>query len=299
MDLRAIYESLSLHDVDGFVQRHQEENLHLEFKRVSNPDLVGDDKRHLARVLSSFANSAGGIIVWGVDARRNAEGTADAASALHEIEPLGILISRLNEYTGQATEPIVAGVLHRAIEMVPGRGYAVTLVPESNGGPHMAKLGEDRYYKRAGDRVYRMEHFDIADMFGRRARPKLELTIRPRSGGTELIFGLKNVGRGIARAPYLALSCPPPFRRSPYGIDGNRTEAIQKLVADNPHAPWRYPARADFVIHPGVTVEIGVLMRTGNDTPLAAEGVRLSYAIACEGMPLSEGEHLVPHAELR
>lgn len=29
----------------------------------------------------------------------------------------------------------------------------------------MAKLEEDRYYKRSGDSFYRMEHFDLEDMF--------------------------------------------------------------------------------------------------------------------------------------
>lgn len=117
-----------------------------------------------------------------------------------------------------------------------------------------------------------MEHFDISDMFGRRTRPRLELTARSRSNGNEIIFGLKNIGRAVARAPYLAISCPVPFHRSPYGIDGNGNEAIKMLVADNPAPPWRYPASADYVIHPGVTLEIGCLTRENNVTPLALRG---------------------------
>jgi hypothetical protein len=295
MDLRTTYESLSLDVLREYVARKQEENLHLEFKRVSNPDLTSNDKKHLARMMSAFANSAGGLIVWGVDARR-IDGI-DCASGLHEIEPLGLLLSRLNEFTGPAAEPTLAGVQHRTIEATAGRGFAITLVPESDIGPHMAKFDDDRYYKRAGDRTYRMEHYDIADMFGRRQRPKLELTLRPRTG-REIVFGLKNTGRAIARAPYLAISTQPPFRRSPYGIDGNRNEGIQFLVADSPAPPWRYPAKADEVIHPGVTLEIGCLMSANNATPLAPEGVRVTYSIACEGMQLVEGQTLVPTADI-
>jgi len=36
-------------------------------------------------------------------------------------------------------------------------------------------LGEDRYYKRGGDRFYKMEPFDVADMFGRRRAPVLHV----------------------------------------------------------------------------------------------------------------------------
>ena len=296
MELLVVFEELSASMLQDYVSRRQEENLQLDFKTLTEPKMErGDDKRHLAQMLSAFANSSGGLIVWGVDARPNDDGV-DCAVALREIPRVAVLLTRLNELDGIAVNPIVGGVRHRIIPSVPGSesGYAATLVPESDAGPHMAKMGEDRYYKRSGHRRYRMEHFDIADMFGRRARPKLELTARPRSNGNEILFGLKNIGRGIARAPYLAISCRLPFRRSPYGIDGNRNEGIKMLVADNPAPPWRYPASADFVIHPGVTLEIGCLTRENNATPLAPEGVLIAYGIACEGMQLLENTLLLP-----
>ena len=34
----------------------------------------------------------------------------------------------------------------------------------------MAKLGENRYYQRSGDQFRMMEHFQVADMFGRPGR---------------------------------------------------------------------------------------------------------------------------------
>jgi predicted HTH transcriptional regulator len=60
-----------------------------------------DDKRNLAKCLSGFANSSGGIIVWGVDARKNAQGI-DCASAASEIASIRQFLSRLNELTGEA-----------------------------------------------------------------------------------------------------------------------------------------------------------------------------------------------------
>jgi schlafen family protein len=136
----------------GFVARKQEENLQLDFKGLTEPNMErGDDKRHLAQMLSAFANSSGGLIVWGVDARPNDDGI-DCATALQEIPRVAVLLTRLNELDGAAVYPIVGGVLHRTILAEPGStsGFAVTLVPESDSGPHMAKMGEDRYYKRSG-----------------------------------------------------------------------------------------------------------------------------------------------------
>jgi hypothetical protein len=204
MSLTETFDHLGAHEIAEFIRLGQEEHLHLDFKSVSNANLRGnDDKRNLAKCLSGFANSSGGIIVWGVDARKNAQGI-DCASAPAEIAPVRLFLSRLNELTGDAVSPIVDGIRHKAIETTQDRGFAVTLVPESESGPYMAKLGEDRYYKRSGGSFYRMEHFDLEDMFGRRQKPRLLILLgnlpTPDDNTLEdLRFNIQNTGRAIAR----------------------------------------------------------------------------------------------------
>jgi hypothetical protein len=112
-------------------------------------------------------------------------------------------------------------------------------------------------------------------------------------------FGLKNIGRAVARAPYLAISTAPPFKRSPYGIDGNHHQGMPRLVHESPMPPWRYGATADDVIHPSVARDVARLTRENSMTLIAPEGALITYSIACEGMPLIEGTHLVPVADLQ
>lgn len=84
---------------------------------------------------------------------------------LKEIGPFELLLSRLNQLTGDAVDPTDPGVRHRIIHRTrKGDGFAISMIPENDSGPHMAKLGEDRYYKRSGGSFYKMEHYDIADM---------------------------------------------------------------------------------------------------------------------------------------
>jgi len=204
MDLNETFERLAVDQISEFVRLGQEENLHLEFKTIANSNLRGgDDKRNLAKCISGFANSSGGIIVWGVDARKNAQGI-DCASATKEIVSPRIFVSRLNELTGEAVSPVVDGIRHKTIEITPDLGFAATLVPESDSGPYMAKLGDDRYYKRSGDSFYRLEHFDLEDMFGRRQRPRLLVRLNnllfSADNTQELLrFTLQNMGRAIAK----------------------------------------------------------------------------------------------------
>ena len=169
MKLLNSYNELSLEDINDFVSLKQEENLTLDFKTINNANLTNkDDKRNLAKSLSAFANSSGGLVIWGVEAKKNKKGI-DCATGLKEIEDIRLFLSRLNEFTGMAVSPIVDDVRHRIIETSANKGIAITYIPESSSGPHMAKMGEDRYYKRSGDSFYRLEHFDLEDMFGRRS----------------------------------------------------------------------------------------------------------------------------------
>jgi predicted HTH transcriptional regulator len=204
MNLSETFDRLGLKEIEEFLELGQEENLQLDFKIINNANLNGsDDKRNLAKCISGFANSSGGIIVWGVDARKNAQ-DVDCAVGRKEIKPIKLFLSRLNTLTGQAVSPIVDGIRHRAIETSENSGFAITLVPETESGPHMAKLGEDRYYKRSGDSFYKMEHFDLEDMFGRRQQPKLELQIETSPAtddnpSEDVTFRIKNSGRAVAK----------------------------------------------------------------------------------------------------
>ncbi len=292
------FQALTVEMLKHYLELHQEENLHLDFKLLEGgPDLGNrTDRKTLAIALSGFANASGGLIIWGVNARKNADGL-DSVIDLPGLANATLLLARLNELTGEAVDPITDAVEHRIIGTLDnGRGFVVTMVPASDSGPHMAKLGENRYYKRSGDSFYPLEHYDIADMFGRRPKPLLKLTHRIRNPGprAEIIVGLKNHGRGSARAPYLSVKTAAPFHQHWAGLDGNRHEGLPLLVEQSSPGTWRYGARSDFVIHPGVNHEVLSLTREGNVTPVPAAGVQVRYEIACDDQPLTEGSLIVP-----
>lgn len=295
------FETLTLLDVEEYVARGQEENLHLDFKLVKDASLSStDDKKNLACALSGFANSSGGLIVWGVDARKNSDGV-DCAIALRPIEQVSLLIGRLNSLTGEGVDPSVSQVQHRAIETKAGRGYALTVVPESETGPHMAKLGENRYYKRNGDGFYKMEHYDIADMFGRRRKPKLTVFYRIVGVGqqAEVHLGLRNDGRATARAPFFAFETEGALLRSRYGLDGNGNEGLQWLRAANSDLQWAYGGGMDFALHPAMAHEVASLSLGIPARPAPTEDVVVRYVVACEDQPLERSVMHIPIGELQ
>ena len=297
MNIFETFERLSIEHLREYIARGQEEHLYLDFKLLKDASLASsDDKRNLARALSGFGNSSGGLIIWGVEARKNNDGV-DCATALKEIDRVTFLLSRLNELTGDGVDPTVQGVRHRIIPGTgDGKGFAVSLIPESDTGPHMAKLGEDRYYKRSGDSFYKMEHYDIADMFSRRRRPNLVVTEKIEGRGAEvsIILGLRNDGRATARAPYLAISCDGPFHRSEFGLDGNRNEGMPFLRFSNSGYPWCYGGGQEIALHPQMSRDVARLNQglLPKNPPL--RDVVIHYAVACEDQPLREDHIVVP-----
>jgi hypothetical protein len=289
MSLESTFLRIGVADVFAFVKDQRREDLTLDFKLAPSCFANRDDRKTLAVGIAGFANSSGGLIIWGVDARKDEDGIDCAQSAVPVPEP-NLFMSRLEEHAGAAASPVVAGVQHRLIEG-DGGPFAMTLVPESLSGPHMSKLGEDRYYKRSGDQFRRMEHFDVADMFGRRRKPVLALDLRKESGGANVMVSVKNVGRGIAKAPYLALRLPPGFRGSGYGFDGNGRFGLRHMGETD--RICRFGASAGEVIHPGQILPVTQLQATVMRTDGAAiiNGPQtFKYELVAEDCEMASGE---------
>jgi hypothetical protein len=299
MSLRESYENLTAKTINEWIASGREEDVQLDFKTISRADLSSrDDRKNLAIAVSGFANSSGGLIVWGVDARPNREGI-DCASEAKPINDVPRFMSKFNEHVGAAASPIVDGVECRPVE-----GFAVTFVPESSSTPHMAKLGEDRYYKRSGSRFVVLEHFDLEDIFGRRPRPKLQIVHRLLPTGTmgggagvresqgKVIVSLENVGKGVARAPYVAIVRKSTHKIYQYGLDGNGSFGLPRLVASD-DSTVRYGGTGDTVIHPGVTREItavGCAVVVERGEPRPTEAVNFSVLFTADGLALQETE---------
>jgi hypothetical protein len=113
----------------------------------------GDIKRIWSEALSGFANTGGGVLVWGVDARKTGDSGIDCACGFSLVGDPASLVSRLKQLHSQATDPPVAGVDFWFGSDGPesDAGFVVCHVPESRFKPHRAELAGRNYYIRAGD----------------------------------------------------------------------------------------------------------------------------------------------------
>ncbi len=245
-----------------------EEHFHLDFKLLAGipGDLRKDDKRNLSIGLSGFGNSDGGLLVWGVDAKPDSEGI-DRVVGVKPIPHIKRFLSELKSLTPRYVAPPMERVQQVGVTNPddPDHGYVITAVPRSEATPHMATgPGLSRYYRRAGTEFLMMHHVEVADMFGRRPQPRIELEIGKRVGvvataGGRIAEGLislkwvlKNTGTGIARLPCLSLGHP----------IGWATRIFDPMSTSLPSVPapsiwWhRWAASADTVIYPEDEIDV-------------------------------------------
>jgi hypothetical protein len=239
------------------------ETLHVDFKRKSNPTHSGldkDDRKNLGEAVSGVANSDGGVIIWGLETQRSDAG--DFAAGVQPLADAPAFARSLAELTPEIVSPPIVGLRHIAIENPsnPPAGVVVTLVPESDITPHMARgPSQQRYYRRSGASFRPMEHYEIADLFGRRAHPVIDTEFKydarlSRSGTIAIAefrasLILRNRGRGLARYLSLALTKPQGYQVRHWTGESGGYLPLRLIPA--PAGWWlRYAGGSGIVIYP-------------------------------------------------
>lgn len=129
-----------------------------------------NDRKNLAKAISGFGNSEGGVIVWGVDCSQDEE-YADVAHTKFPLTKAKRFLSWLESTISGCTIPPHTMVQnHPIIINNKEDGFVVTYIPKSNNVPHQV-VGEYRYYIRAGSSFVPTPHDVLAGMFGRRPNP--------------------------------------------------------------------------------------------------------------------------------
>lgn len=284
--------------VNQIVDQEWQENPFLDFKTLEKDaaPISKQDRRNLAEALSGFANSEGGVILWGVDARASGRAEPDKATGTKPIKNLPLFLTELQRDTAHIVSPAIVGVQHLPISLSTSEhvGFIVTLVPKGQGEPHMARAQDQhRFYYRSGTAFLPMEPFMLADRYGRRPQPKLEVDWRIEDGGRtgrtiflDIVIGIKNTGLGIALYPAIAIFENSEFLLSEYGLDGNRTTGLPERIRTSSRAQNSrriFAGGSDFAIQPGTSLDVTCCRR---EIPLEAGSipdVTFNYELFCQG----------------
>lgn len=189
-------DSYSIEDINNLIINEVEENIHLDYKAAGALDKEDKKRTEITKDISAFANSDGGIIVYGL---------SEEDHRPKEISPIDgrIYTKEWLENVIQLIQPRIEDLKIHPIRIDDiGQSLYVVKIPRSGNAPHMAR--DKRYYKRFNFKSEPMEDYEIKDLYNRASTPKLVITgclFSSKETDTEiqyeLIAGIANIGNRV------------------------------------------------------------------------------------------------------
>lgn len=170
--------------IDEFIMNRQTEELFLDFKQAVSSGknfttLHRDDRKNLAKAISGFGNSEGGVIIWGVECSRDME-AGDVAQAKVKVQNVHRFLSWIENAISGCTIPSHNKVRNHVISCDKnGDGFLATYIPKSEIAPLMT-TSNSAIYIRSGSNNVPAPYAVIAGMFGRCPQPNIELIMGER-----------------------------------------------------------------------------------------------------------------------
>ena len=162
-------DSYDFETIKSFIENDIEESIHIEFKSAGALSKKDGQKKEVSKDVSAFANSDGGIIIYGIEEKN------------HKAHSFSFIDG--NEFTKEWLEQIISSTVNRNIpelKIFPIRNNGiisntiyVVQIPSSLDAPHMSR--DKKYYKRFNFESVPMEEYEVRQLYGRKVMSKLVL----------------------------------------------------------------------------------------------------------------------------
>lgn len=184
-------------DINTLISNNVEESLTLEFKRAE----AIENKKEISKDVSAMANSAGGILIYGIEEIDN------KAGKLSFIDGEKYTIERLDQVISSNITRRIPNLKIHSIRF--GDDFKKTVyllkIPESVLGPHMVN---NRYFKRSNSRTNIMEEYEVRNLYFKAQKTILKINTPsfkindPLSFGEQslqFVFSITNEGNMIEK----------------------------------------------------------------------------------------------------
>lgn len=193
----------TIETIQRYIADQIEENTHLEYKAAAGLDKSYAKKFDISKDISSFANSDGGVVIYGVR-----ENTDNIPGSIEPIDKSVYTKEWLEQVINDHISPRIHGIEITPIVIDSSNPKGVIYVVDVPKGQTAYQATDKRYYRRFNFLSVPMDDWEIKDIINRqnrttayvRFRPKFnrkfDLDIKPRRG-TSFEFDIVAYNHGI------------------------------------------------------------------------------------------------------
>jgi hypothetical protein len=134
-------------------------------------------RAQLSESISAFSNTGGGVLVWGLDAKKDPESGDSKVQSLALVSDPPAFRARLQELIADSVDPPVSGVEVRDFSGPKGEGFVVCLVPQGAVKPYRALHASNQYFMRTSASSKVIPHALLRHMFYPRAASVLSCEV--------------------------------------------------------------------------------------------------------------------------
>lgn len=160
-------DNYTIEDLKALIDLGTEESTYLDYKAAGALDKTDAKKKEISKDVAAFANSDGGIIIYGMEEKGH--------------KPIAFSYIDGNVITKEWLEQVINTTISKRIQnikIIPIRNndkltesIYVVKIPRSYDAPHMSK--DNCYYKRFNFQSVKMEEYEVRDLFNRHNAPNL------------------------------------------------------------------------------------------------------------------------------
>ncbi|WP_292948596.1 ATP-binding protein [Olleya sp. UBA1516] len=155
-------------DLENLINDQIEESINLDYKSARSLDKADGKKRELAKDISAFSNSDGGIIIYGIEEENH-------KPTIFSFVDGSILTKEwLENIIDGNIQPRIQGIKITPIRIENDLKKTVYIVkiPESENAPHMST--DKKYYRRYNFKSVPMEEYEVRNLYNRSSSAEID-----------------------------------------------------------------------------------------------------------------------------
>lgn len=275
------------HDLEILIKDKINESTILEHK-----DPRGlEDNKEISKDVSAMANSDGGVIIYGLcdDNKDHAPERIEWISDHQKIEKIEQVIQ------SRITPKIDGLQINKILNNEDKNKFVIiVIVPKSDTAPHQDYLDKDnrRYWRRNSYNIRQMEHYEIEDLFFKRKRPLLDISLNDINK-VEPAYPIEilNKGKVIAEKIMIKMLIP-----SEFSINGEGWSKIEEKYSNlGKYVAYQY-FEDKIPFYPKIPYKIGMLEHPNKKR--IVEELKIGLYIVCKDMEVKIYEIILIRGEL-